>query len=59
MATIMDAVQVGQARAWIEDAFEDVNAWALQPLEVARFLRRHYAGGIEQFLADGCTDSNA
>ena len=48
----LTAIDIGAARAWIADAFEDVDAWALGPLEVARMLRRHYVGGIAQFLAD-------
>ena len=41
------------ARYWIADVFEDVDPFDLDPLEVARGIRRHYAGGIGQFLADG------
>jgi hypothetical protein len=48
----MTAIDIGEARAWIADAFEDVDAWALQPLAVVRAIREHYAGGIAQFLAD-------
>jgi hypothetical protein len=49
------AIDLGAARAWIADAFEDVypvDAWALQPLAVVRAIREHYAGGVAQFLAD-------
>jgi len=51
----MTAIDIGEAREWIADAFEDVypiDAWALQPLAVVRAIREHYAGGIAQFLAD-------
>jgi hypothetical protein len=48
----VDAVQLGHAREWISDAFGGVDAWALQPLDVVRTIRRHYVGGIAQFVED-------
>ena len=48
----LTAVDLGHAREWISDAF-DVDASWFQPLDVVRAIRRHYAGGIAQFLEDG------
>jgi len=53
MGTEMGPVDIGEAREWIADAFDGVDAWAMQPLDVVRAIRRHYAGGIAQFLEDG------
>ena len=50
---------IQEARAWIEDAFDDVDAWALQPLAVVRAIRKHYAGGVTQFLVDQFGNNNA
>ena len=52
VSTTMTAVDIGYAREWISDAF-DVDASWFQPLDVVRAIRRHYVGGIAQFLRDG------
>ena len=49
----LTAGDLGHAREWIADAFDGVDAWTMGPLAVARAIRRHYAGGIAQFLEDG------
>ena len=48
----LTAIDIGTAREWLDDTFDDVDAWALQALEVVRAIRKHYAGGVAQFLAD-------
>ena len=54
MTTVMRAQDLLAAREWIDDVFGDeVDAFALQPLAVARVIRRNYEGGISQFIADG------
>ncbi len=53
------ASDIEEARAWLDDAFEDVDAWELQPLAVVRAIRKHYAGGISQFLVDQYDNNNA
>ncbi len=53
------ASDIEEARAWLDDTFEDVDAWALQPLAVVRAIRKYYAGGISQFLLDQYGNNNA
>ena len=44
---------ITEARDWIDDAFSDVDAYALTDAEVRRGVERHYEGGWSQFVSDG------
>lgn len=44
---------MAEARAWIADCFDGVDAGALTDDEVKRGVQRHYAGGWAGFVADG------
>lgn len=48
---ILNAQQLTEAREWIADCFEDVDAAELTHLEVERGIARHFEGGIAAFLA--------
>lgn len=43
---------VAQARGWIADSFDDVDAFELTDSEVIQGVQRHYDGGWAAFLED-------
>lgn len=48
---ILNAQQLTEAREWIADCFDDVDATELTDQEVERGVARHFDGGIKAFLA--------
>jgi hypothetical protein len=48
-----------EARAWLSDAFDNVDAWTLSEMAIARAIRKHYQGGVTQFLVDQYDNNNA
>ena len=52
MIPTMSATQLQEARDWIADCFEDAPD-DLTDWEVIDGIKRHYLGGVDQFIADG------
>ena len=44
---------IRDARDWIADCFDDVDAWELSDDAVWQGIERHYEGGVDQFMRDG------
>lgn len=43
---------LAEMRGWIKDCFSDVDAADLDDVEVVAGVKRHYVGGVDQFVAD-------
>lgn len=52
------AAILDEARGWIMDCWEDVDAWDMSESELGRIIARHYAGGIPEFLTNSAALTN-